>query len=72
MSSLSPEELLDALRTHGYAPMAEADTDGPPLPATMAATARRASSFHPYAPQRPVLPASDAIVALAGELLDAG
>lgn len=71
VSDLPPDEVLEALRINGYAPMAETEA-GVAMPTPPARSARRASSFHPYAPQRPVQPANEAMVALAEALLEAG
>jgi hypothetical protein len=71
VSDLPSHELLEGLRACGYAPMAE-NEDGTATPARSTAKVRRASSFHPYAPQRPVQAATDAVLALAEALLDAG
>lgn len=72
VSELPAAEVLEVLRASGYAPMAE-NEDGTTSPAVPASgRVRRASAFHPYAPQRLVVPGSDAIVGLAEGLLAAG
>ena len=71
VSELPPEELLEVLRVSGYAPMAE-NEDGTAAPVRAGARVRRASAFHPYAPQRPVTPGGEAIVGLAETLLAGG
>jgi len=72
VSELPSEELLEGLRANGYAPMAEGE-DGSATPVPVpTARARRATSFHPYAAQRPVLPGSSAVTALAEELAAGG
>jgi len=72
VSELPPEELLEGLRTNGYAPMAE-NEDGSGAPVVVATSrARRATSFHPYAVQRQPLPGSAAVVALAEDLAAGG
>ncbi|OLE28865.1 MAG: hypothetical protein AUG49_01150 [Catenulispora sp. 13_1_20CM_3_70_7] len=74
VSELPPEDLLEGLRANGYAPMAE-NEEGSGAPAVVATPrARRATSFHPYAVQRPALPgsASNSVKALAEELAAAG
>ena len=72
VSELPPEELLEGLRTNGYAPMGE-NEDGSGAPVVVAtARARRATSFHPYAVQRQALPGSAAVVGLAEELAAGG
>jgi hypothetical protein len=72
VSELPAEEVLEVLRASGYAPMAE-NEDGTASPAVAASgRVRRASAFHPYAPQRLVVPGGAAIVGLAEGLLAAG
>ncbi|MEY9925897.1 hypothetical protein ABH926_000517 [Catenulispora sp. GP43] len=72
VSELPPEELLEGLRTNGYAPMGE-NEDGSGAPVVVATSrARRATSFHPYAVQRQALPGSAAVVGLAQELAAGG
>ncbi|MFL6113734.1 MAG: helicase-associated domain-containing protein [Catenulispora sp.] len=74
VSELPPEDLLAGLRANGHAPMAE-NEDGSGAPTVVATPrARRATSFHPYAVQRPALPgsASTSVKALAEELAAGG
>ncbi|GAA1979883.1 helicase-associated domain-containing protein [Catenulispora subtropica] len=72
VSELPPEELLEGLRANGYAPMAENEDGSGATPVRATSRARRATSFHPYAVQRPALPGSAAVVALAEDLAAGG
>ncbi|NUR62912.1 MAG: helicase-associated domain-containing protein [Catenulispora sp.] len=72
VSELPPEELLAGLRANGYAPMAENEDGSGVTPVVATSRARRAASFHPYAVQRPALPGSSAVVALAEDLAAGG
>ena len=72
VSELPPGELLAGLRANGYAPMAENEDGSGATPVVATARARRATSFHPYAVQRPALPGSAAMIALAEDLAAGG
>ncbi|GAA2013659.1 helicase-associated domain-containing protein [Catenulispora yoronensis] len=72
VSELPPEELLEGLRANGYAPMAENEDGSGATPVVATPRSRRATSFHPYAVQRPALPGSAAVVALAEDLAAGG